>query len=123
IFLFCAASAALTLGCDAGPKSTQPLDLPLLKVNSVWAATEVDTSVSPAKVTYGKLDLHDFTSNKAAATTSFHIRFNRLLLPSSATRQAMCLRPILTNVVGPPECVNGIFSEPSYDPVLREIAF
>ena len=56
-------------------------------------------------------------------TTAFHIRFDRLLDPTTANRQAVCVRPFVGNVPDPSGCTAGVFTEPSYDPVLREIAF
>jgi hypothetical protein len=57
------------------------------------------------------------------STTSFKLRFDRLLLPATATRQAVCVQPIAKNIVNANGCSDGVFLEPSYDPVLREITF
>jgi len=57
------------------------------------------------------------------STTSFRVQFDRLLLPDSATRQAICFQPVLGNVVSAAGCSDGVFLYPSYDPVRRQITF
>ena len=79
-------------GCDAGPRDDQPNNLPPVQVLEVLAGTQVDTSVSPAAVTYGPLDLAG-NSSSVSPTSSFHVRVNRLLDPTTATRQSVCLQP------------------------------
>jgi hypothetical protein len=86
----------------------------------VLAATQVTSGPFPVNV-YGPLDPGGASS--VSATTSFHVRFDRLLDPITATRQSICVQPLLTNVVGPSDCLQGVFSVPSYDPVKREVAY
>lgn len=62
-------------------------------------------------------------STKVVSTTSFKLQFDRLLLPSSATRQAVCLESVLTNVVNASGCTAGLVLAPSYDPVRREVTY
>jgi hypothetical protein len=112
-------------GCDAGPRDQEPLDLPPVHVTEIRAATKIDVVVDEfgerASVAYGAIDPGG--SSSVAPNSSFHVRFDRLLLPVTATRQAICLQPLFGNVVGPNQCTAGIFSEPSYDPVRREVVY
>jgi hypothetical protein len=62
-------------------------------------------------------------TTQVLTTTPFKIRFDRLLLPSTATRQAICLQPLLKKVIAPQDCTAGVFLEPSYDPVRHEVVF
>jgi hypothetical protein len=62
-------------------------------------------------------------TTKVVSTTSFKLQFDRLLLPMSATRQAVCLESILTNVVNASGCAAGLVLSPSYDPVRREVTY
>jgi hypothetical protein len=57
------------------------------------------------------------------STSAIKIRFDRLLLPMTATRQAVCLQSVLTPVTNAAGCVAGVFLRPSYDPVKREITY
>jgi hypothetical protein len=54
-------------------------------------------------------------------SASLRLRFDRFLLPSTVLRQSMCLRPNLGDVETYTQCTGGVFLQPSYDPVRREI--
>jgi len=54
-------------------------------------------------------------------SSSLRVRFDRFLLPSSVSRQAVCLRSDLDDVATYQECGGGVFLQPSYDPVRREV--
>jgi hypothetical protein len=114
--------SAMTAGCDAGPADFEPSNLPPVHVTAVLAGTQVDTSVTPAAVTYAPLDLEG-NSSSVSPTSSFHVRVDRLLDPTTATRQSICLQPFLGNVPAYTDCGDGVFLEPSYNPVLREVAY
>jgi hypothetical protein len=62
-------------------------------------------------------------TTQVLTTTAFKIRFDRLLLPGTATRQSICLQPLVKKVIGPQDCNAGVFLEPSYDPVRHEVAY
>jgi hypothetical protein len=62
-------------------------------------------------------------TTQVLTTTPFKIRFDRLLLPGTATRQSICLQPLLKKVIGPQDCTAGVFLEPSYDPVRHEVVY
>jgi hypothetical protein len=54
-------------------------------------------------------------------SSSLRLRFDRFLLPSSIVRQAVCLRANLADVSNYTECGGGVFLQPAYDPVRREV--
>lgn len=54
-------------------------------------------------------------------SASLRLRFDRFLLPASIVRQAFCLRPNVGDVKTFTECAGGVFFEPAYDPVRREV--
>jgi hypothetical protein len=110
------AAVAIVAGCDAGSRASQPLDTPPAHVLQVLGATKLEADGS---LHYDVLDLAG--SSSVVGTTSFKLQFDRLLLPSTANRQAVCLQPKLGNVVSPKDCSAGIFLELSYDPVRREV--
>jgi hypothetical protein len=59
-----------------------------------------------------------------ASTTSFRLRFNRFLLPGvTPIRQSICVTPMLGTVKSFQDCMLGVFFEPTYDPVTREVIF
>lgn len=57
------------------------------------------------------------------STASFTIRFDRFLLPNSASRQSLCLRANLADVATLEDCTGAVFLEPTYNPVKREITY
>jgi hypothetical protein len=57
------------------------------------------------------------------STSAFKVRFDRLLLPMTATRQAVCLQSVAAPVTSAAQCGAGVTLQPSYDPVKREITY
>ncbi|MFT3771934.1 MAG: hypothetical protein QM820_41540 [Minicystis sp.] len=108
----------LLAACDAGSAAEQPLDAPPVHIVEVLAATRTSAD---GKLVYEPLAADGSTA--VLPTTAFKIRFDRLLLPVSASRQAICLQPLLKQVLGPSDCSAGLFLEPSYDPVRREVVY
>lgn len=60
-------------------------------------------------------------TDEVVPSASIRLRFDRFLLPSTISRQAMCLRPNMDEVSDYTKCSGGVFVQPSYDPVRREI--
>jgi hypothetical protein len=58
-----------------------------------------------------------------AAKTSILLQFDRFLLPTSAVRQSICVQSDFKDIKSPKDCTNGIFFEPTYDPVRRLITY
>lgn len=79
------------------------------------------TSASGGVLRYEPLTADGVTS--VLSTSAIKIRFDRLLHPTSATRQAICLQPLLKKVTGSGDCTAGLFLEPAYDPVRREVTY
>lgn len=52
-------------------------------------------------------------------TSSIRLRFDRFLLPGDAIRQSLCLQPLSDTVQTLQDCTQGVFLEPTYDPVRR----
>lgn len=103
--------------CDAGSPDEQPLDAPPVHVIDVLGAT----SVAGDKLAYERLAPDG--STQILTTSAIKIRFDRLLHPTSASRQAICLQPVLHEVKTPADCTAGLFLEPAYDPVRREATY
>ncbi len=115
-------SAFVVSGCDTGPTRYEPLDLPAVNVTSIEAATGLTADggldFEPLHLTSGGV-----TASGVLSTTSFRVQFDRLLEPDTATRQAICVQPLLGNVASASTCDAGILLYPSYDPVRRQITF
>ncbi len=62
-------------------------------------------------------------STAVVPTTSFKLRFDRFILPDTATRQALCVQPSLVTVKSGSDCVAGALFEPGYDPMKIEVTF
>ncbi|HVY46016.1 MAG TPA: hypothetical protein VHB21_09060 [Minicystis sp.] len=107
-----AASLALA-GCDAGEPHVQPIDAPNPNVVDVLAFDDAGDAVS----------LGPSPTRTVAANTSFRIRFDRFLLPSSVIRQAVCIQAHLGTVLTLDDCTMPVSLEASYDPVTREAIF
>jgi hypothetical protein len=56
-------------------------------------------------------------------TSSVRLRFDRFLLPEDVTRQSMCLQSSSDPVSMVQECTQGVFLEPTYDPVRRTVTY
>ncbi len=55
------------------------------------------------------------------STTSIRLRFSRFLLPQQTFRQSICVQASAEPVASLDDCRGGIFLEPSYDPIRRQI--
>lgn len=64
-------------------------------------------------------------STLVLTTTSFAIRFDRFLLPSTVLRQSICVQSKLGPVNSSAECqgASELFLEPTYDPTRREVTY
>lgn len=62
-------------------------------------------------------------STQALSTTSIRVRFNRFLLPTSVSRQAVCVQSRLEPVATFADCADPVFLEPTYDPTRREVIY
>jgi hypothetical protein len=63
------------------------------------------------------------TTAGVVAKTSVRLTFDRLLLPTETFRQSVCLRSGVDPIKANKDCANGVFLEPSYDPVRRQITY
>ena len=79
------------------------------------------TSVADGRLVYTSLAPNG--ASEILSTSALKIRFDRLLHPGSATRQAICLQPVLHEVTTIADCAAGLFLEPAYDPVRREVVY
>jgi hypothetical protein len=116
-FITALAVAALLAGCDAGTPDLDPVDAPPLHVVEIQAAT----SVANGELVYAPIDPNGSTA--VVPTTSIKLRFDRFLLPDTATRQALCVQPDLTPVTTIDDCIANVFFEPAYDPMQIEVTF
>lgn len=103
----------VAVGCDVGDAEHQPVDAPPVTVRSFLATVEGGTPDDPQPVTD--------ESTRVVPSSSLRIRFDRFLLPSTVARQAFCLRAGTEDVANGTQCNGGVFIQPSYDPVRREI--
>jgi hypothetical protein len=62
-------------------------------------------------------------STRAITATSIELRFDRFLLPTSVTRQSLCVRSATTPVASLEGCIDHVFLEPTYDPVRRAATY
>lgn len=62
-------------------------------------------------------------STRVLTVSSFRVRFDRFLLPATAIRQSVCLQPLTQPVETLADCKAGVFLEPAYDPVRREVIY
>jgi hypothetical protein len=111
--------AVALAGCDVGA-TDEPSDTPPVHLTGVLAASALSSDGS--SLVFSPVDVAGGTT-QVLSTTSFKLQFDRLLLPASATRQAVCLESVLTNVVNSNACAAGVFLSPSYDPVRREVTY
>jgi hypothetical protein len=58
---------------------------------------------------------------KVASNSSFHLKFDRFLLPESAIRQAICVQP--QEAMTPENCTTPVSFGVAYDPATREVIF
>lgn len=92
-----------------------------MNLGAVTATTDYDGQGQPIHVPLTEGTVTD----GVAVTASFRLFFDRFLLPSRATRQAVCLRPRVDAVATSADCnePSQSFTEPEYDPVLREVRY
>lgn len=95
-----------------GDAEHQPVDTPPVRVQSFLGTLEGGSPDDPQPIE---------ESARVVPSSSLRIRFDRFLLPSSVVRQAFCLRADTGDVANATQCSNGVFVQPSYDPVRREI--
>lgn len=91
----------------------QPIDAPAITIVDIQGAT-----YAGGAYVYGPLG-----AVAVVANTPFRIHFDRLLRPDTATRQSLCLQPLSKPVVNSADCADGVFLEPAYDPVRRELTY
>lgn len=105
------------MACDAGEPEFQPIDAPPVHVLEVRVSAVDDAGgVSRAAIAADG-------STRVTTATSFEVRVDRFLLPTSATRQALCLASTTTPIRSLEQCISGVLLEPTYDPVLRRVTY
>jgi hypothetical protein len=110
------ALAALA-ACDVDHPGPTPF--PPVNLVDISVATATDGGVPSSYVALDELG----TTIGVVAKTSIRIRFDRLLLPTETFRQSVCLSPGVDPVVAVKNCANGVYLEPAYDPVRRQITY
>lgn len=113
-FLFASLAVA---GCDVGDAQYQVTDTPPVHVAHVLGTLAIKADGTPEDPQEIAAD----GSTKVVPSTSIRIRFDRFLLPTSVSRQALCLRADTADVDNYTKCTGGVFLQPTYDPVRREI--
>lgn len=102
-----------------GDPAYQPVDAPPVHVVEVRATTSLDANNQPVRTV-----LDPTGAVPVLSTASFVLKFDRFLLPSSATRQSVCVSAdVATQVRKIEDCVNPVFLEPTYNPVRREVIY
>ena len=56
-------------------------------------------------------------------TTRIELKFDRYMLPPTATRQALCLRSLSGTVTNINDCTGNVLLHPAYDPVRRVVTY
>jgi hypothetical protein len=117
--LFISAITALA-ACDVGNATTQKIDAPPLTVREVRVTTGLDQDNKPVQS-----KIAPDGSTLALTTTSFTIKFERFLLPSTVLRQSICVQSKIGDVNSSAECQSPseLFLEPTYDPTRREVTY
>jgi hypothetical protein len=106
----------LLTGCDTGPSSPASFPPPHL------LDAELSTSLTPRGFPASSVVVAPRgAAEKIVSTTSIRLRFDRFLLPSETFRQSVCVQSDAREVRSLDDCVNGVFVEPSYDPIRRQI--
>ena len=100
-----------------GDPQFEPTDTPPIHVTQVLGTTALNADGTPQDPQEIAAD----GTSRLVPSTSIRIRFDRFLLPSSISRQAVCLRADLADVPTYTKCTNAVFVQPTYDPVRREI--
>lgn len=105
--------------CDRGFPDSQPTDTPHAQLLRALVATDYSDAEG---FTYSALTPDGAT--KALLSTEVRLVFDRFLQPGlTPIRQSLCLRPILDEVKTFNDCSGGVFLEPAYDPVRREVVY
>ncbi|MEZ4301399.1 MAG: hypothetical protein R3B70_41075 [Polyangiaceae bacterium] len=79
------------------------------------------TELAPDGTPLDPADLLADATLTVVPSTSLRLRFDRFLLPATLLRQAACLRSNLADVTDFTQCEGGVFLQPAYDPVRREV--
>jgi hypothetical protein len=111
------ASLTALSACDVDHPGPTPF--PPVNLVDISVATATDGGVPSSYVVIDALE----TTAEVVAKTSVRITFDRLLLPTETFRQSVCLRPFPGQIHAAKDCTNGVFLEPSYDPVRRQITY
>ncbi len=104
-------------GCDVGDAHYQPTDTPLVHVADALSTLTLKADGTPEDPQTLAAD----GSSKVVPSASLRLRFDRFLLPGSISRQAVCLQADTGDVPNYTKCGKGVFLEPTYDPVRREV--
>ncbi|MFO0762448.1 MAG: Ig-like domain-containing protein [Byssovorax sp.] len=115
-FLALSAIPLASLSCDTGTTEAPPG--PSVHLLEAELSTSLDAQGYPVTTTTLK------PGDKAkdiVSTTSIRLRFDRFLLPTQTFRQSVCVQSDARDVKSLDDCVAGVFVEPSYDPIRRQI--
>jgi len=104
-------------GCDVGDAQYQATDTPPVHVAHALGTLAIKADGTPED----PLEIAADGTTKVVPSTSLRLRFDRFLLPSSISRQAACLRADTGDVADATKCTGGVFLQPTYDPVRREV--
>ena len=96
-----------------------PTPFPPVNLVDISVATATDGGAPSSYVAIDALG----TTSGVVAKTSVRLTFDRLLLPTETFRQSMCLHPGVDSIKATKDCANGVFLEPAYDPVRRQITY
>lgn len=114
-----------TLGCDLGApetdSATRGLDTPPVHITGAWVTTGYDERGQPQRTALTEGAIVDGVRE----TTSLAVELDRFVLPASAIRQAICVRPSTSPVEQLSDCAEPRqpFLEPSYSPARRRVIF
>lgn len=118
------AALAASAGCDVGEASFQPVDAPSPTLLEIRATSAIGPGGGPQRT-----PIDPGGSSQVLSTASFILKFDRFLLPSTATRQSVCLYSDLSvEVRSLDECAAlpeaaRVLLEPTYNPLEREVIY
>lgn len=114
-----ASGLSLLSACDTGGRPPEDAAGPPVHVVALRATVvEVfDEGVGPPAL--GPID----GFHRPVPTTAFHVQVDRYLDPVTASRQAVCLQSVATEVRTIADCSAGLILRPSYDPVTRTVTY
>jgi hypothetical protein len=104
-------SALGLAGCDAGSRTNDGSPPPDLHLVKVYGFDETGAQV----------EIYPHQGGKVALNTTFHLQFDRFLLPESAIRQAICVQS--HQAPTPNDCGAPVSFTATYDPVNREVIY